>query len=255
MTWTRLVRAELRKITTTKMPWAFLAVLVAISATTASAVVWGTDFDGTKTFISTAADQRSLIAFAANATVIAGLFGAIAVAREYGHGTVIPTFLSSPRRYRAVLAQFVAVAIGGAILGLVGAALTVAAVAVGLTTTEFGFMVSWAGVARVVAAASFAGAAGAVLGAGIGAVVRNTGGAVTGTVLALIIAPPLIVQLISDASSWVPSPLATALSGVTPEAAGVQSQAGPVAALFGLAVWAVIPAAVGLLSVQRRDVV
>lgn len=255
MTWTRQLRAELRKLTTTKMPWAFLAVLVAISATTASAVIWGTDFDGSKTFISTAADQRSLMAFAANATVIAGLFGAIAVAREYGHGTVIPTFLSSPRRHRAVLAQLAAVAVGGALVGLVGAVLTVGAVAAALPTTEFGFMVSVAGVARVVAAASFAGAAGAVLGAGIGAVVRNTGGAVTGAVLALIIAPPLIVQLISDASSWVPSPLATALSGVEPEAAGVESQVGAVAAIVGLAAWAIVPAVIGLVSVQRRDVV
>lgn len=255
MTWTRLVRAELRKLTTTKMPWGFLAVLVAISATTASAVVWGTDADGTKTFISTAADQRSLMAFAANAVLIGGLFGAIAVAREYGHGTVIPTFLSSPRRHRAALAQLLAVAIGGAVLGLVGAALAVGAVAVTLPTTEFGFMVSGGGVAGVLAAASFAGASGAVLGAGIGALVRNTGGAVTGAVVALIIAPPLIVQLIRDASSWVPSALATALSGVEPEAAGVESQASTVAAIFALAAWAIVPAAIGLLSVQRRDVV
>lgn len=255
MSWPRLVRAELRKLTTTKMPWAFLAVLVAIAAINAAAVIWGTDFDGSKAFISTAEDQRSLIAFAANAVMGAGLFGAIAVAREYGHGTVIPTFLSSPRRHRAVIAQLAAVAIGGAVLALVGAALIVVAVAAALPTTEFGFMVSMAGVARVLAASAFAGAAGAVLGAGIGAVVRNTGGAVTGVVLVLIIAPPLIVQLLSDASTWVPSPLATALSGVTPEAAGVQSQASTLAAVFGLAAWALVPALIGLVTVQRRDVV
>jgi ABC-2 type transport system permease protein len=237
------------------MPWGFLAVLVAISATTGSAVVWGTDADGSKGFISTAADQQSLMAFAANAMVVAGLFGAIAVAREYGHGTVIPTFLSSPRRQRAVLAQLGAVAIGGAVLGLVGAALTVAAVAVTLPTTEFGFMVSAGGLASVLGAASFAGAAGAVLGAGIGAVVRNAGGAVTGAVVVLIIAPPLIVQLISGASSWVPSALAIALSGVEPEAAGIESEASTLTALLALAAWAAVPAIVGLVSVQRRDVV
>ncbi len=95
MTWPRLVRSELRKLTTTWMPLAFLAVLVVISATTATAVIFGTDFDGTKGFVSTAADQQSLMAFAANAMMIAGLFGAIAIGREYGHGTVVPTFLAS----------------------------------------------------------------------------------------------------------------------------------------------------------------
>ncbi len=251
----RLVRAELRKLTTTKMPLVFFAVVAVISLINAIAVVWGTDFDGTKTFISTAADQQSLIAFASNATLIAGLFGAIAVAREYGHGTVIPTFLSAPRRYQAVIAQLIAVAIGGAVVGLVGATLTTVAVALALPTTDFGFMVPAADVVRVLAAASFAGAAGAVLGAGIGAIVRNTGGAVTGAVLMLIIAPPLIVQLISGASTWVPSALAVALSGVGPEAAGVESQAGWLAAMLALAAWALVPAVIGLLAVQRRDVV
>ena len=70
MTSLRLVRAEMRKLTTTKMPWGFLAVLAVISATTAAAVVWGADADGSKAFIATREDQRSLLAFGANAMVL-----------------------------------------------------------------------------------------------------------------------------------------------------------------------------------------
>ena len=55
MTWMRLVRAELRKLASTKMPWVFLAVLAIISAITAAAVIFGTDADGSKNFVSTAA--------------------------------------------------------------------------------------------------------------------------------------------------------------------------------------------------------
>jgi hypothetical protein len=230
------------------MLWAFLAVLVAISAITATAVILGTDMDGSKAFIATADDQRSLMAFAANAMMIAGLFGAIAVAREYGHGTVVPTFLAAPRRHRAVLAQLAAVFVGGGVLGLVGAALTAVSVAVALPLTDYGFMVSAGGVAQVLAASSFAGAAGAVLGAGIGALVRNTGGAVTGAVLLLIVAPPLIVQLASGAASWVPNTLANVLSGVGDEV-------GLLAAGAAIAAWALLPAGIGLIAVHRRDVV
>jgi hypothetical protein len=230
------------------MPFAFVLVLVAIATLTGIAVVWGTDMDGSKAFVSTAADQRSLMAFAANAMMGAGLFGAIAVAREYGHNTVVPTFLATPRRSRAVLAQLVAVLIAGAVLGLLGAGLTVAAVALTLPATDYGFMVSAGGVVAVLAASSFAGAMGAVLGAGIGCLVRNTGGAVTGAVLALIIAPPLIVQLASGAASWVPQTLANVLSGVTHEV-------GRPAAMLGLALWALVPALAGLVAVRRRDVV
>jgi len=248
MTMKRLIRSEVRKLATTKMPFAFLGVLIAIAATNAFAVMAGTDMDGSKAFIATEADQQSLMAFGANALMIAGLFGAIAVAREYSHHTVVPTFLASPRRHRAVLAQLSAVAVGGSIIGAVGAALTTTAVALSVPTTDYSFLVSIGNVARVIAASAFAGAAGAVLGAGIGAVVRNVGGAVTGAVLALIIAPPLIVQLASDSASWMPSPLANVVSGVATDVSTP-------AALVAIAAWAIVPAAVGLVSVQQRDII
>ena len=85
MTMTRLIRSELRKLTSTKMPFVFLGVLVVLAGLNAFVVIAGTDADGSKAFVSTAVDQQSLIAFAANAFMGAGLFGAIAVAREYGH--------------------------------------------------------------------------------------------------------------------------------------------------------------------------
>jgi hypothetical protein len=219
-----------------------------IAALNAFAVIAGTDMDGSKAFIATAADQQSLMAFAANAFMGAGLFGAIAVAREYGHHTVVPTFLASPRRARAVLAQLTAVAGVGGLLSLIGAGLTVTAVAVALPTTDYGFLVSVENVVRVVAASGFAGAAGAILGAGIGAVVRNVGGAVTSAVLLLIIAPPLIVQLANDTASWMPGILANVLSGTATDVAVP-------AALAAIAAWAIIPAMIGLIAVQRRDVV
>lgn len=247
MTMTRLIRSELRKLTSTRMPWAFLAVLAVLAGINAFAVIAGTDFDGSKAFISTEADQQSLMAFAANALAIAGLFGAIAVAREYGHHTVVPTLLAEPRRRRAVLAQLTAIAVSGGVLGLVGAGLTVVSVAVSLPTTDFGFLVSTGNVLHVLVASAFAGGVGAVLGAGIGALVRNVGGAVTGTVLALFIAPPLIGQLAPDSASWMPSVLATVVTGVGEEV----SQGAAIAALV---VWAAVPAALGVAAVQRRDV-
>ena len=244
----KLIRAEIRKLTTTRMPIAFLAVLAALAAINAAAVAFGSDMDGTQAFLATAADQQSLIAFSSNALMIAGLFGATAVAREYGHGTVVHAFLANPRRHRAAVAQFTAVAIGGAAVGLVGVALTAGAVAAALPATEYGFLVSAGDVARLLVASSFAGMVGAVLGAGIGALVRNTGGAVTGAVLALVIAPPLIVQLASGAFNWMPGTLANVVSGVSGEVTVV-------AAIAALLCWAAVPAAVGLSSVLRRDVI
>ena len=248
MNWLRTVRAELRKLTSTKMPLGFLIVLVVIGAATAIAVAFGTDMDGSKTFISTAADQQSLMAFAGNAVVIAGLFSAIAVAREYGHGTVVLTFLTTPRRSQAVLAQYAAVFVAGNVLGLVAAGVSAGSVAAGLTATDFGFMVSTADLTQVLAASTLAGGAGAVLGAGVGALVRNTGGAVTGTILLLIILPPLAVQMVNETARWVPSILANVVSGI-------DNVVGTAAAIAAIGVWALVPAAIGLVAVNRRDVV
>jgi ABC-2 type transport system permease protein len=248
MTMKRLIRSELRKLTTTKMPLAFLGVLFIIAALNAFAVITGTDMDGSKGFIATEADQQSLMAFAFNAFMGAGLFGAIAVAREYGHNTVVPTFLAAPVRSRAVLSQLIAVAIGGCLLSLLGAALIVAAVAIALPTTDYGFLLPLSSVVRVLAAAAFAGIAGAVLGAGIGATVRNVGGAVTLTVFTFMVAPPLVVQLANGTGPWMPANLANVISGTV-------GDVGLPAALVAMVVWALVPALIGFISVQRRDVV
>ncbi len=133
-------------------------------------------------------------------------------------------------------------------LSLIGAGLTVTAVAASLPATDFGFLLAIDNVARVIAAAGFAGAAGAVLGAGIGAIVRNVGGAVTLTVFVFMVAPPLIVQLANDTASWMPANLANVISGT------VDDVSVP-AALVALSIWAIVPAIVGLISTRRRDVV
>ena len=248
MTILRLLRAEIRKLTTTKLPWGFLAVLVLVAGLDAAVVAFGTDMDGSKAFIATAADQQSLMAFGSNAMIGTSIFGAIAVAREYGHKTVVPTFLTSPKRYRAVLAQLSAVLLAGAMLALVGQALVIAGVALALPSTDYGFLVSAGGVTRLLIASMVAGAVGAVLGAGLGAVIRNIGGAVTTAVLVLFVIPPLAVQLISATGSWIPPTLFAVISGVS-------TDVNLGAALLAVVGWALVPATAGLVAVQRRDVV
>jgi ABC-2 type transport system permease protein len=71
---------------------------------------------------------------------------------------------------------------------------------------------------------------------------------VTLAVFTFMVAPPLVVQLANDTASWMPANLADVISGT------VDDVSLP-AALAALAVWALVPAVIGLISVQRRDVV
>ena len=70
----------------------------------------------------------------------------------------------------------------------------------------------------------------------------------TAVVLALFMIPPLVVQLVSDAASWIPPALGGAISGVTTDVSVG-------AAAAALLLYGVLPAAAGLVAVQRRDVV
>jgi hypothetical protein len=138
--------------------------------------------------------------------------------------------------------------LGGGALGLVGQAFIIAGVALALPSTEYKFMVSAGNVTQLLAATTLVGAIGAVLGAGLGAVIRNLGGAVTAVVLGLFMIPPLVVQLVNDAASWIPPTLGAVI-------AVLNTDVNPWAALTVLLAWGLVPAAVGLLAVQRRDVI
>jgi ABC-2 type transport system permease protein len=123
-----------------------------------------------------------------------------------------------------------------------------AAGAISMPFADGSLLLSFGTIVQLLAASAFAGAAGALLGAGLGAAVRNPGGAVTAVVLVVFIGPPLIVQMTSAAASWVPQTLAASLSGVPGDVSLL-------AAAAALAAWALVPAAIGLGIVQRRDVV
>ncbi len=247
MKWVRLVRAELRKITTTRLALIFLGIIALIVAATTTAILIGNDADGSKGFISTAADQQSLLAFGANAMMGAGLFGAIAAARDFDHLMVIPTYLLEPRRRRALSAQFTAIAIAGAVLGIIGEVLTILAAVVSLPLVEFDFMLSAGAILRILASAALAGGMGALLGAGVGALVRHSAGAVSAAVVLLIIAPPMVVQFVNNAD-WLPTTIVNVISGVG-------DQPGLLAAFGLLFAWGLIPAALALFFVQRRDII
>ncbi|XAS75683.1 hypothetical protein V3G39_13620 [Dermatophilaceae bacterium Sec6.4] len=243
-----LVRGEIRKITTTKLPWVFIAVLVLVAALNAAIVAFATQPDGSKSFVATAADQQSLVAFAFNALMGTSLFGAICVAREYGHDTVVPMYLTSPNRTRAVLAQQIALMVSGAVLALIGQALIIIGVALALPGTDYGLLLSAGDITQLLASATFAGMIGAVLGAGLAGIIRNVGGAVTAALLVVFLLPPLVAQLFSGAGPWIPATLFSVI-------AGVGANVSLWAALLAITAWALVPAAAGLITVQRRDVV
>jgi len=56
------------------------------------------------------------------------------------------------------------------------------------------------------------------------------------------------VQLANSTASWMPNSLAPVLAGVTTDVSGP-------AAVAALSAWALVPAGIGLVAVQRSDVI
>jgi hypothetical protein len=103
--------------------------------------------------------------------------GVLSTAGEWTHGTVQTTYLLEPRRGRVLAAKAVAVALMGAAFAAVAAGLAGAVVALAEPSA------SWAGGGRAIAVIAVAGGAFALIGAGVGAAVGNTPGALTGIYL------------------------------------------------------------------------
>jgi ABC-2 type transport system permease protein len=103
--------------------------------------------------------------------------GVLSTAGEWTHGTVQTTYLLEPRRGRVLAAKAAAVALMGAALAAVAVALSAGILALAEPSA------SWDGGARAMAMIVVAGAVFALVGAGVGAAIGNTPGALTGVYL------------------------------------------------------------------------
>jgi ABC-2 type transport system permease protein len=112
--------------------------------------------------------------------------GVLSTAGEWTHGTVQTTFLLEPRRGRVLATKAVAVAVLGAAAAAVAGALSFGVLALMEPSA------SWDGSGRAVAMVAVAGAAFALVGAGVGAALGNTPGALTGLYLLNLGVLPLL---------------------------------------------------------------
>jgi hypothetical protein len=112
--------------------------------------------------------------------------GVLSTAGEWTHGTVQTTFLLQPRRSRVLAAKAGAVALMGAVVAAAAAGLS-SLVLLGLEPSA-----SWDGAGRAFLMIAVAGAAFALIGAGVGAALGNTPGALTGLYLLNLGVLPLL---------------------------------------------------------------
>jgi ABC-2 type transport system permease protein len=166
--------------------------------------------------------------------------GVLSTAGEWTHRTVQTTFLLVPQRGRVLASKGLAVGLLAAVL----AALSTAASSAVLAATMGGDL-SWDGTPQAMATVIGAGAAFAVIGAGVGAAVANVPAALTSLYLVVLGVMPVLSTVKPDVAAY------TDPNGAILSLAQGQDAGRAAAVLVG---WVVVTTVAGAVLTQRRSV-
>lgn len=207
---TRLVRAEWTKLFTTRV---WIGLVLGGCAMAGGFVAIITGFAGVSQNgqalpgVGTPEFEHAALAIIANATILMLILGIIGMTQEYRHRTATPTFLTTPRRWQVVVSKLVAYALAAIPFAL-------AILAVGVLVLEI-----YAGARGAAPSLTdsenlrvLAGVFGglviyAVIGVGVGALLRNQVGAIVGSLVYLFVVEGLVIQSIPalrPAYKWLP---------------------------------------------------
>ncbi len=206
---TALVRAEWTKLFTTRV---WIGLLLGACALVALFVVLITSFAGEPAQggppvppVGDPVYERLVLALPAEAAVLFLILGIIGMTQEYRHRTATPTFLTTPRRGRVVIAKLIAYALAAVPLALVVLAVNVTVVYIHAGARGAAPSLDGDNL-RVLASSGLALVIYAVIGVGVGALLRNQVGAIVGSLVYLYVVEPIISSIgaIQGAYKWLP---------------------------------------------------
>ncbi|HTT54741.1 MAG TPA: hypothetical protein VMH35_25385 [Streptosporangiaceae bacterium] len=242
------IRAEVRKLATVRAPWLLLAAgpLVVLAGVTGLVQSGGN--------VHQPATQDTALAHVGLAAVFTLLFGILAVAGEYRHGTITDTFLSFPGRRAVVAAKLAVYGLTGALAGVVSSLVAVAATAAWWAARGGSFQLSSTGTWRTLGGGLAVSIAFALIGVGVGALIRNLVAAVAATLAWIALVEGIAGQLLgSGLARWLPLHASESLdrATLTAPAAGLLPQWAGGVLLLG---YATAFAVAAMLTTLNRDV-
>jgi ABC-2 type transport system permease protein len=247
LSFARVLRGELLKLTTVRSTWWSLAIAAVLSI-------------GISVMVASASSSVAPGFPAINAIVmpmqftmlVAGILGAISVTGEYSTGMIRSTLTAEPRRGAVLLAKAIVV---GALMALTQ--IVVYAVSIAATAPFFSEGIDWGSAEHSIiplAWGVFSMVAFALIGLGFGFIVRNGAGAIAATV-GLLFVLPIVTSLFSiggetwqwivDLGRYLPMNASTNLTTGSPDDA-----TGAFLAMLG---WALALLATGWGVLRSRD--
>jgi ABC-type transport system involved in multi-copper enzyme maturation permease subunit len=254
-----ILRAELRKITTTRLWWIMLIAVLLLSAGYAIGVAVLQPNTGAPL------DDPGIVRSVYNAgnpavRVLALVLGIATMGFEYRHQTLAATYLATPRRNRVLVGKAVSLVLFGLLYGAASVLAGVLAAVPFVLNGDGSFFFDREDTWRSLALGVVSMALWTMIGMGIGILIKNLLVAMlVGISFAYLVEP--ILSLVFFFREW-DVPLNLMPSGATNAMLVVTSPVlfatdDPFAWWQGalvLAAWCLLPAAIGVLSTVRRDV-
>ncbi|HEV7961316.1 MAG TPA: ABC transporter permease subunit [Actinoplanes sp.] len=271
-----LVKAELLKIRTTSTWWTFGLIMLPLWAL-AVLFNWATSNFTAQADPSTLnADQAEQVRVASEAVNIAAnlytsgqffgvliimLLGAILVTNEFFHQTATTTFLVTPRREAVVLAKLAASALLGLVFWLVMTVLNLIVVPFILNSMNVGAQLGEGAIWRAIGLNALAFVLWAVLGVGLGVLIRSQIAATVTLALAYVLgsfgASILFAVLTTKVAKWISNLevlVPTTASGLMISGTDLPGSPPRWVGAVVLIGYAVIAGVLGTAIMKRRDV-
>lgn len=180
--------------------------------------------------------------------LFAGLAGALSFTAEVRYGTIRPTLMTTPRRGRVVAAKALASGGTGLAFGLLATAVAAGAGRLALSARGVDVAIDAGQYALFLSGGAVAGALWAVVGLGVGAVVRAQVPTVVAMTAWVLFLEGLLVENAPGLGRFAPGALGQALAGLRPDSLLAPALGGAL-----LAVYAAASLAAGTLVTTRRD--
>jgi ABC-2 type transport system permease protein len=255
----QLIRAELLKIRTTRMAWGMLALTVGFVLLQVVAVVALAGGDGDGDGLPPLTDPDTVrIAYgsAAAGILFMMILGVVGITGEYRHETITQAFLTTPRRQRLVAAKLAAYALVGAIGGVVAVLLTLAVAVPGLALRDAPTSLFDHGVPGILAGSVLASGLYALVGLGLGSLLRNQVAAIVVAVAWVQLVEGIVLTALPEVGKWLPGGAVQALvrADVDFGTPSVDDLLPGWAAVLLLLGYGLAFAAIAALTTTRRDI-
>jgi ABC-type transport system involved in multi-copper enzyme maturation permease subunit len=244
------LRSELFKQRTTRTTGVLLASMVGVTLLVVGLHV----FTLKSADLSQAANQSKVFGWGTTiGALFAALAGAISITAEFRHGTIRPTMLTNPDRTRIIAAKAAAAATAGLAVGLLAAGLVAAIGSVGLALRGIPVTLSAGDFAQMIVGGAVGAALWAILGTGLGAILRSQVGVVISLCVWLLLIENILIGNVPSAGKYAPGASGGALAGLIPNA-GTATLLAPIVGALLLIGYAALSAGAGLVAIERRDI-